>query len=39
MAEIGLVQFARVALDVAQATVPRYRTKFSKHTFGQPQPR
>lgn len=37
MAEIGLVQFARVALDVAQATVPRYRTKFSKHKFTQPQ--
>jgi hypothetical protein len=37
MAEIGLVQFARVALLVAQATVPRYRTKFSKHTFSQPQ--
>jgi hypothetical protein len=37
MAEIGLVQFARVALDVAQATVPRYRTTFSKHQFTQPQ--
>jgi hypothetical protein len=37
MAEIALVQFARVALDVAQATVPRYRTKFSKHTFSLPQ--
>jgi Transposase DDE domain/Transposase domain (DUF772) len=37
MAEIGLVQFARVALDVAQTTVPRYRTKFSKHKFTQPQ--
>jgi hypothetical protein len=31
------VQFALVALDVAQATVPRYRTKFSKHKFTQPQ--
>jgi DDE family transposase len=37
MAEIGLVQFARVALDVAQATVPRYRTTFSKHQITQPQ--
>jgi|SRR6516165_2857639 len=26
-----------VALDVAQATVPRYRTRFSKHQFTQPQ--
>src|SRR5271166_776810 len=38
MAEVGLVQFARVALDVAQATVPHYRTTFSKHRFTQPQP-
>src|SRR5271169_5391336 len=30
-------RFARVALDVAQATVPRYRTAFSKHQFTQPQ--
>ena len=37
MAEIGLVQFARFALNVAQATVPRYRTGFSKHQFTQPQ--
>ena len=37
MAEIGLVHFARVALDVATATVPRYRTVFSKHQFTQPQ--
>lgn len=37
MAEIGLVQFARVALDVAIATVPQYRTAFSKHQFTQPQ--
>jgi hypothetical protein len=26
-----------VALDVARATVPRYRTTFSKHQFTQPQ--
>ena len=37
MAEVGLVRFARVALSVAQATVPRYRTAFSKHQFTQPQ--
>ena len=37
MAEIGLVQLARVALDVAQATVPRDRMTFSKHQFTQPQ--
>jgi Transposase DDE domain/Transposase domain (DUF772) len=37
MAEVGLVQFARVALDVARATVPRFRTPFSKHQFTQPQ--
>ena len=37
MAEVGLVRFGQVALDVAQATVPRYRTAFSKHQFPQPQ--
>ena len=37
MAEVGLVRFAQVALDVAQATVPRYRTCFSKHQLSQPQ--
>jgi hypothetical protein len=37
MAEVGLVRFTRVALSVAQATVPRYRTAFSKHQFTQPQ--
>lgn len=37
MAEVGLVQLARVALDVATVTVPRYRTSFSKHQFTQPQ--
>lgn len=37
MAEVGLAQLARVALDVATATVPRYRTSFSKHQFTQPQ--
>jgi hypothetical protein len=37
MAEVGLVRFGQVALDVAQATVPCYRTAFSKHQFTQPQ--
>jgi DDE family transposase len=36
MAEIGLVQFARVAREVAEAALPRYRSPFSKHTFTQP---
>ena len=33
MSEVGLVRFGQVALEVAQATVPRYRTTFSKHQF------
>jgi len=37
MAEVGLVRFAQVALDVAQAVLPAYRSKFSKHLFTQPQ--
>jgi hypothetical protein len=37
MAEVGLVRFARVALEFAEAVLPDYRTKFSKHTFTQPQ--
>jgi hypothetical protein len=37
MAEVGLVRFAQVALHVAQTAVPRYRTRFSKHQFPQPQ--
>jgi hypothetical protein len=37
MAEVGLVRFAQVALDIARTTVPRYRTSFSKHQFTQPQ--
>ncbi len=37
MAEVGLVRFGQVALEVAQATVPRFRTAFSKHQFTQPQ--
>ncbi|MBI3670241.1 MAG: transposase [Acidobacteria bacterium] len=37
MLEIGLLPFARVALDVATAVLPPYRTRFSKHQFTQPQ--
>jgi hypothetical protein len=41
MVEIGLVHFARVALkaavEVVEAVLPYYRTKFSKYTFTQPQ--
>jgi hypothetical protein len=37
MAELVLVQLARVAFDVAQTAVPRYRTRFSKHKFTQPR--
>ncbi len=37
MPEIGLLPFARVALDVATATLPTYRSRFSKHQFTQPQ--
>jgi hypothetical protein len=37
MAEIGLVKFATIALHVGQATLPAYRSKFSKHRFQQPQ--
>src|SRR5260221_2815872 len=37
MAEIGLVPFARVALEVAHRVLPSYRSRFSKHQFTQPQ--
>ena len=37
MAEVGLIRFARVDLGVAEAVLPDYRTKFSKHVFTQPQ--
>ncbi len=37
MPEIGLLPFARVALDCAAAILPRYRSRFSKHQFTQPQ--
>jgi hypothetical protein len=37
MAEVGLVRFAKVAMEIAEAILPAYRSKFSKHTFTQPQ--
>jgi DDE family transposase/transposase-like protein DUF772 len=37
MAEVGLVAFATCALEIAQGTIPLYRSKFSKHIFTQPQ--
>ena len=37
MAELGLVPFAQLALQMADRVVSRYRTRFSKHQFTQPQ--
>jgi hypothetical protein len=37
MAEIGLVDFAKCALAIAGRVLPLYRSKYSKHTFTQPQ--
>src|SRR5215210_7313733 len=37
MTEVGLVLFARTALEVMQEVVPPYGSKYSKHTFTQPQ--
>ena len=37
MAEVGLVRFARLALEVSQVVLPEQRTKFSKRVFTQPQ--
>jgi hypothetical protein len=37
MTEIGLVKFARPALEISQAVQPGHRTKFSKRQFSQPQ--
>jgi len=36
-AEVGLLPFARVALQVATRVLPPYRSRFSKHQFAQPQ--
>jgi hypothetical protein len=37
MAEVGLLPFARVALQVGTQVLPPYRSRFSKHQFTQPQ--
>jgi Transposase domain (DUF772) len=37
MAEVGLLPFARVALQVATPVLPPCRTRFSKQQFTQPQ--
>lgn len=37
MAEIGLVTFARVAMNITGQVAPAYRTTKSKHLFTQPQ--
>src|SRR5256886_10343804 len=37
MAEVGLLPFARIALQVSRAVLPRYRSRLSKRQFTQPQ--
>lgn len=37
MVEVGLVLFAKTALEVMEEVLPAYSSKFSKHTFSQPQ--
>src|SRR3974390_715113 len=37
MAEVGRLPFARIALQVPKAGLPRYRSRFSKPQFTQPQ--
>ena len=37
MAEVGLLPYARIALQVSWAMLPRYRSRFSKRQFTQPQ--
>ena len=36
MAEVGLLPFARIALRLSQAVLPRYRARFSKDKFTRP---
>lgn len=36
MPEVGLIPFAKVALEAASAALPRYRSPFSKQQFTQP---
>lgn len=37
MAEVGLLPYARIALQVSRAVLPLYSIRFSKHIFTQPQ--
>jgi hypothetical protein len=37
VAEVGLLPFARIAVQVCRAVLPRYRSRFSKHQFTRPQ--
>jgi hypothetical protein len=37
VAEVGLLKFARVALEVARSVLPACRSRFSKRQFNQPQ--
>jgi hypothetical protein len=37
MAEIGLLPFAHVALEVARSVLPAYRSRFGKRQVNQPQ--
>jgi hypothetical protein len=37
MAEVGLLPFTRIALDVPKAALPRYGSRFIKHQFTHPQ--
>ncbi len=37
MAEVGLLPFAGVDLEVSEMVIPRYRSRFSKRQFTQPQ--
>jgi hypothetical protein len=37
MAEIGLLPFAHVALEVARSVLPAYGSRFGKRQVNQPQ--
>jgi hypothetical protein len=37
MAEVGLLPFAHIGLQVCRAVLPLYRSRFSKHQFTQAQ--
>jgi hypothetical protein len=37
MAEVGLLPFTRIALQVSRAVLRRYRSRFSSRQFAQPQ--